>query len=592
MPRRLAIALVGIAVAGAAATARAEVLHEPVRIRPLDCRDGICRSTATGAANGAGATAKNALPEAIVGPDGKLVTAPTPTAVKPDETPWSPLDPSADNIPGPSAAADPSTVPPAAAAKHRVGNYQIDRDTGPESGKHPYEEVFRPSIYPFKRSTALDSVVAGSCAPARAGCVEPALAVARAALEPRKVDGNHRLASYDYFWGELAIELAGERATPLPSPGPEAVVVAYETVPPQTIDFFVDSAENWYVRGKRSGRTRIVWLTGVPKRAFGGPLDPSLRVRDLPSAMVPRVPDAVRALAAPIRRKLGLDAVTGNDTLAPVIDKLVDYFRSFETRLMLPGSGSTYLDLALSRAGSCRHRSYAFVITAQSIGLPARYIENELHVFVEIWLPNSGWRRVHLGGAGIDSDRIGEGGPSHRPPEDTLPKPPEFLASEREASEKQQQADAKGAAGAQGKGKGKSKGSEGAPSIVAGGTNGGSAGTAFDALRKGATRGSDTRRAVRILPKLSVELGGTAGFRGETVEVRGRASGDAGGLARLPVYVVLSGPEGQQRIAEGITDEQGDYRIAIELPKTLPLGDYRVLVGTDGDDERAPALTP
>ncbi len=569
-----------------AASAHGQVLHEKVRIRPLDCRDGICRSTGTGAG------AARPLPEAILGPRGELVEAPEPKPVAAGEALWSPLDPApGEGNPSPSESASAEGVPPAAAAKHRVGNYQIDRDTGPESGKHPYEEVFRPSVYPFKRSTALDRVVEGACSPARSGCVEPALAVrAPEATIARPLQRDHRVAGYDYFWGELAIELAADRPTPLPSPGPEAVLVAYEVVPAQSLDFAVDSAENWYVRGRRSGKARLVWLTGVPRRAFGGPIADSLKLRDLPAALQPAPSAAVRALAAPVIKRLGLEGTTGNELLPPVLEKLVGYFRSFETRPLVPGSGSTYVDLAFSRAGSCRHRSFAFVVTAQSLGIAARYIENELHVFVEVFIPRAGWRRIHLGGAGVESERLGDGGPNHQPPEDAWPKPPEFLAAERDLAEKEKQVAAKAAAqravgksggttgGAGDRGSGASSGGSG-DRVVAGGPSDG---------RSSAPVRNDPR-APKITPTLTAELSGGSTFRGETVEVRGRAQSGALGLPRLPVYVTLVGPSGKSRLGEGVTDERGEYRITVEIPKTLALGDYRVVVATDGDGERAAA---
>lgn len=565
--------LVGLALQGGG-RAVAEVLHEPVRIRPLDCRDGICRSGGRGA--GTGGIGPGTLPDAIVSSDGQILPPPESSPVGASEIPWSPLDPPSEQDPSVPPPSPGAAVPPAAAAKHRVGQYQIDADTGPESGKHPYEEVFRPSLYPFKRSTALDLVVAGPCRSTRAGCSEPALAVAHPELQPRRIESTHRSASFDYFWGELAIELASDRPTPLPSPGPEAVVVAYQTTPGQALEMFVDSAENWYVRGQRSGRTRLVWLTGVPKRAFGAPVDPALRIGDLPPRLRPLFPSELRPLVGPVLAKLGLTNVTAASPFAPTLDTLVAYFRSFETKALPTASSSTYVNLALGQAGSCRHRSFAFVVTAQALGLAARYIENELHVFVEVYVPNRGWQRIHLGGAGVDSERIGPTTIAHQPPEDTLPKPGPFVAGEQQAARRS-------GAGAGDKASADRKGTPSRRSGAFGAASNGQGAS-------GASRGEDRR----IVPMLIAELTGGSTFRGETVEVRGHAVGveaNEGPLPGLPVYVVLEGPDGRIRLGEGITDARGEYRIPIEIPRAIPLGDYSVLVATDGDERRAPAVS-
>jgi transglutaminase-like putative cysteine protease len=41
------------------------------------------------------------------------------------------------------------------------------------------------------------------------------------------------------------------------------------------------------------------------------------------------------------------------------------------------------LDLARGKRGVCRHRAYAFVIVAQALGIPARFVQNEAHAWVE-----------------------------------------------------------------------------------------------------------------------------------------------------------------------------------------------------------------
>src|SRR5262249_33105245 len=92
-------------------------------------------------------------------------------------------------------------------------------------------------------------------------------------------------------------------------------------------------------------------------------------------------------------------------------------------------SGDIYMDLATGQRGVCRHRAFAFVVTAQALGLPARFVSNEVHAFVEVHVPHLGWRRVDLGGAALDlprrMTREARGRPRARA-DDPFPQPPSY----------------------------------------------------------------------------------------------------------------------------------------------------------------------
>ena len=81
---------------------------------------------------------------------------------------------------------------------------------------------------------------------------------------------------------------------------------------------------------------------------------------------------------------------------------MVGYFRSFAPSDDSPESeGDIYLDLALSKKGVCRHRAFAFLVTALNIGIPARFVHNEAHAWVEV-RDDQRWHRIDLGGAALD----------------------------------------------------------------------------------------------------------------------------------------------------------------------------------------------
>ena len=113
-----------------------------------------------------------------------------------------------------------------------------------------------------------------------------------------------------------------------------------------------------------------------------------------------------------LQRRQRLPSVLGEsrDDYATTLRKLVWWFRSFKPGELERADDGLYLTLALSRRGVCRHRAYAFVITAHGLGIPARYVSNEAHVFVEAYVPGQGWLRIDLGGGaqGMNVRGLGE----------------------------------------------------------------------------------------------------------------------------------------------------------------------------------------
>ncbi|MEC7712624.1 MAG: DUF4129 domain-containing protein, partial [Candidatus Thermoplasmatota archaeon] len=66
-----------------------------------------------------------------------------------------------------------------------------------------------------------------------------------------------------------------------------------------------------------------------------------------------------------------------------------------------------YQTICINGIGACRHRSFGFFVTALALGAPTRYVSNEAHAFVEVYVPEdnetfsaSHWKRINLGGTG------------------------------------------------------------------------------------------------------------------------------------------------------------------------------------------------
>ena len=114
--------------------------------------------------------------------------------------------------------------------------------------------------------------------------------------------------------------------------------------------------------------------------------------------------------------------VRPSDPPARVLVTLVDYFRRFHESAELPTSVDPvelYRELSFHQKGVCRHRAYAFAITALAFGLPTRLVYNEAHAWVEVY-DTELWHRIDLGGAAsnIDDTRADPLTPEHRPPPD------------------------------------------------------------------------------------------------------------------------------------------------------------------------------
>ncbi len=384
-----------------------EILHERVFIGPLHCRGGVCTSDGEVRA---------------VEQDGRMLAAPnegpTPTAGEQVFTP----EPERAPVPPPGGPPLPGDPPP-----ERRPMVRMDRQTGPDAAvSHTYHSVFTPSEFPYKRMSSLDWVTDDETLT----LFDPV----RRSVEV--IGAAARRTDHDAFWGSIVLDLEPGKWIPLPSVAPDARLLDYRTDPPTekgALEFARDGADNFFVRASAKSaagsRRRLIWLTDAPERYFSGPIGDA-RLDEEPRALVRPLPARLKRIALGVLDALAI-RVGPHVSLRAVLDPLVEHFRSFETGALPSPSESNYRDLALARRGVCRHRAFAFTITALAAGIPARYVENELHVFVEVYLPRQGWRRINLGGAALDDQLAGaDDKPVHRPRgEDPLPRPPAFLAN-------------------------------------------------------------------------------------------------------------------------------------------------------------------
>lgn len=536
----LAVAAAGVLPAHAAGT----ILHEFVEPNPGE----DLKLSAT--------TLDGDLPAAIETPSG-LATAPDPTR-PPDAVP----------------AYGGGTTDDAPES-----TYEPDRDTRrPEV--EAYDDPFSPSTAPFKRLRAYDSVDASY-----------RLRVADLSLAALAVGG---VAGRDdeAFYADFTVQLLDGQPVRIPTVGPDARVLKMHVEPTEQVTLLRDGADNWFVRGKRRATVRMVMELAIRRSTFGSPFgDTSF---DRLSRFVAPVHSSQSAAAERVFAAIG---VSRSMRPREAVDRMVGYFRSFAPSDAPPNEhGDIYLDLALSKKGVCRHRAFAFLVTALHLGIPTRMVVNEAHAWVEVFDAQI-WHRIDLGGAAMDLEQETDPErPMHRPPADPYEWPPgsqddsgqDLARREREAME----------AAAPGAGP---PGSDPGGAAPAPGSSAGQGSTDPDPLGSAAPPPSappgwlgdpaqpppPDPASTAVEAAIRLESTPREARRGRPTRVRGRITSPSGPCAGLRLDVVLApagGGSGRStRIGSLSTDAEGAFDGSVVVPRDLAPGDYELVVETPGD---------
>jgi hypothetical protein len=245
--------------------------------------------------------------------------------------------------------------------------------------------VFDPYLGDMKRLVAVNSIDENY-----------SLHISNPSLHEIKLSQTHR--GY-IFTGRVTLDLEMNKAVSIPSVAPDAEVLEYETEPTIPLTFFKDGADNFYVKSNYDGKVELRFKTTSDDTYFNPDIPEDLTLDDVPSAVKHTPPALIRSAAASIIEELGL---SGERNLKTIIAVLKDYFSSFTEGMITPveEQPNPYLAMAESKHGSCYVRSYAFFVTANSLGVPTRVVTNECHAFVEVYVPTCGWKQVNLGGLG------------------------------------------------------------------------------------------------------------------------------------------------------------------------------------------------
>jgi len=434
-----------------------------------------------------------------------------------------------------------------------------DRDTRHEGTLH-YQVVFNPSVVPFKRVSALDAVNDGFVLVSR---------TARYVKVPLKTVKN--APDRTFFWGSVLLRTRRGHRLPLPSVAPDMVIHGYQTVPAGIrMTFYKDGADNFAVTADRSRRkVRLRFLVSAPNRYYSHQVPKGLTLADVPSVRRPTVPPAVARVAARMHRRLGISRMRPLDK---VLDKLVAHFRAFEEGPLAVSTGNTYEDLTVSQRGVCRHRSYAFVVTALALGLPARFVSNEAHAFVEVWVPRTGWIRIDLGGAASELNVSGAKNRTvHRPLVDPFPKPPQYSQNYSRLSGPVTGLTPKQRRGSQ-------------PRTGHGATR--RLGNHPSAPPSGPTTRPGPVATPGVVVSLAVTAAQTTGLRGDPMTIHGTLTDAQGNpLVGRPVELLLRKPGSKDLIilGETVTSSGGRYTLVTTIPLAAAVGTYRVVAYSPSD---------
>lgn len=425
-----------------------------------------------------------------------------------------------------------------------------------------YVEHFVPALTPFQRWVGLDTVRLANDAETPV-LVDNGSALRRRLTVTQAVEGGRDagdvVPTHDEFVGLYKVDRRYSDVHRLPAAAPQLQLLALETKPAVGVHLEQDAADNlWavFAPGAVATVVELRYRVAVRRDYFAMPSIPDVP-SDVLSTLVPAMPATVRRQALKLASSLlGLHF---GQSMRRVLPKLVGHFRAYVVAPQPTSSaarGDVLSELVLGQRGLCRHRAYGFVILAQALGIPARFVHNEAHAWAEVALPEPlRWLRIDLGGAvdGVTFRGVGAG-PMHRPTfRDVLPRPLAYRQAIATAARRFQ---------AEQRHVGASSSNRAQP------------------LRPPTKTATGRRLHVQLATqRWKIRRGETLRVFGSVVDDEGRGIGD------LPIEVWL---DGERRVATSVvesstrSDAQGRFAADLRVPATLPVGNYGLRVRSSG----------
>ncbi len=253
--------------------------------------------------------------------------------------------------------------------------------------------------------------------------------------ELRAPEPNPRLHYDQSFTCTFPVNLQGGDPVPIYSPHPESLVEEVRTEPPvEDLRVRVDGAGTYHLLSSETREVTVTITYRADAAYWFGEVPASLTLDDIPPERRPPLPQELEGKAGPVLEAMNL---TGERNLRTLLRTMQSYFLDFGEG-SIPGEDEyrdKYHAIALGENGCCRHRAFAFHVTATSLGIPTRVIANEAHAYTEAWVPTVGWLQLNLGGCGSydtegdegqqryidDADDPTRDPPREDPPEEMVP---------------------------------------------------------------------------------------------------------------------------------------------------------------------------
>ena len=299
-------------------------------------------------------------------------------------------------------------------------------DTGETDGNVTIYEIFDPVLGTSKRWTSLDGLLYDD-----------------QASNPTDMYNMYNFDSdkYEIFptnyqdysnvfeaWIWMGITITTTEFTRIPSVSPDADIIDYDPNSTDvTIRFYKDGADNFYVQGSEDTVIDLKYRMGTNGSYFNRPISTDLTIDDIPDEAIREIngdEQVKQNVKEFLQYRLDNGTIaneplywlwpengTPETNLALIINNLTWYFSAF-----IEGDGDVpdpeepwdaYQTICINGIGACRHRSFGFFVTALALGAPTRYVSNEAHAFVEVYVPEdnetfsaSHWKRIDLGGTG------------------------------------------------------------------------------------------------------------------------------------------------------------------------------------------------
>ncbi len=461
-----------------------------------------------------------------------------------------------------------------------------------------YFSSFDPSVIPYKRGVSQNRVI-------RSGS-DWAFVVAPGSYRRVRVEQGGARANEDVFWGSFLLRADAGRRNPIPSVAPDQRILEAHTEPDVSMRIERDEADNHYVTFEQTGLVRLNLKIAAPRYYFDGDFTDSVTWSQLrASSGQLDTPAELTARAKDVVRQLGMSTAASPRS---VLMRLVKHFRDFEGK-PFPESRrgeDIYTSIALEKIGVCRHRSFAFAITAAALGIPARYVYNEAHAFVEVYWPSQGWRRIDLGGAAEDvlmradaeQARVHDGGV-----DDELPTPPAYQRELERLAEKEAERNADmGTGRAAATGDGDNGGFEDDPGPMNRLPEDDEAEAGADAksdpIDPAATQDNAEPAPVDERPGTFIQVTEVTPDelrRGETFSIQGRLTDLEGNpLPDQPIDIAIVSPNERggakgRVLKEARTGMDGRFGAEVVLPKDLPIGRWSLRAFYEGGESYKPA---